>query len=243
MSRDFVQDEPSIEIPESSRSSAQSPWEKELFSEPKKTLPPRRSRRFPILSVLALVVLVGGMVAALIASQTNLDLRQWAWGGMNVNTSGLNGEKSDLSQMSLTSGEDSETVRLFKELTKTYYQADVMNVSIPEFEIQGVVLKQYDPELDKTFVFSRMENLPLIQAVPRMWITMGDVDFPASVGEVVLESDKPVTYYLAIIEGDDGPYDTLHFSYDESIEVKEPNAPFLSIDFHEEEPIAVENQT
>lgn len=194
---------------------------------------PRRLRRLPILPIIGLVILIVGGIAALIAVQTNFDLRQWAWGGVTTNNSALQGQPMSLESATALATQNKEAAQLFVNLTKTYYDADVVNIDMPEFKVKGVVFKKYDPSIDRTIVFGRLENLPLIQAVPQMWLSAGDVFVPSGVGQLTLEADVPVGYFMTSLEGDDSVYETLHFSYDKDVDVKRPTAIFLSVDFDE----------
>lgn len=202
------------------------------------TLPSRSRNRnkLPILPIIGLVVLIIGAVAAMLALQTNLDLRQWAWGGVKVNEGALAGQQMNLSSAASLAGQNQEAAKLFVSLTETYYDADAVNIDIPAFQIKGVVFKKYDADLDQTFVFGRLENLPLIQAIPRMWLSSGDVYVPAGIGQLTLENDVPVGYFLTVLEGESIAYETLHFSYDKAVNQKTPSATFLSVDF--DDPIA-----
>jgi hypothetical protein len=234
MAQDFGQ------LPRFSQPRSTFALDRSLLGESKNSDLPSRSRnrrRPPILPILGVLLLIGGVVAAVIAAQTNLDLRQWAWGGTRTNVEAIKGQVITLESAAQFAGENKEAAKLFVDLSKTYYNADVINIDIPEFKIVGVVFKQYDVDLDKTFIFGRLENLPLIQAIPRMWISSGDVYFPAGLGQLTTENGVAVGYFLAVIEGDDSPYETLHFSYDEKLDQTAPSASFLSIDF-EETPVA-----
>lgn len=238
MAQDFGQ------LPRSPQTSSSFELDKSLFKDKSSALPSRsrNRRRPPILPIVGLLVLVGGVVAAVIAAQTNLDLRQWAWGGVSINEAALNGKVASIESAASLAGENKEAVKLFVELTKTYYDAEVVNIDIPAFQMQGVVFKKYDADLDKTFIFGRLQNLPLIQAIPRMWISSGEVFIPSSIGQLTLENNVPVGYFLATLEGEDDVYQTLHFSYDEKLDQKAPSATFLSIDFNEAPVANVEAQ-
>lgn len=195
---------------------------------------PRKKRRsLPFAPIVVVVLLIGGLVAAVAAAGTNLDLRNFAWGGIRFNQAALQGQSMNLESTVSLASENREAAQLFLDLSRTYYNADVANIDVPEFQVRGVVFKQYDAELDQTLVFGRLENLPLIQAIPQMWLSDGNIFVPSGIGQLTLENGVPVGYFMTALEGDDAPFDTLHFSYDESVDVTTPTAVFLSVDFDE----------
>lgn len=200
-----------------------------------------RSQRFlglklKIYSAIGILsVLLLGLVAAVMSVQTNLDLRQFAWGGVLSNLGQLTGQRA-VDLRTLTRVENSVLKPSFDELTQTYWQADVVNFSFPEFEVSGVAFQHYDAELDKTFIFARIENIPVIpELVPKMWLERRSGEFlDAGVGEIVDEDGRAVAYYAVSLEGNTDDYRTLHFSYDPEIKGLGPASTFISIAFDEE---------
>ena len=81
---------------------------------------------------------------------------------------------------------------------------------------------KYDEKLKKTFVFTRIENLPYSKLI-RLWLNkelgsyraVGLVDF-------VSEQDKLVGYSVFVDDEDLRTYKDLLFSYDESLTVNFP---------------------
>lgn len=184
------------------------------------------------LAIVGVVVVVIGLVAALIAVQTNFDLRQFAWGGVLFNQAGLQGRQMSLADAAKLQRENSESAALFTELTQTYFDADVVNINNPDFQVKGVVFKKYDAALDQTIVYGRLQNLPLLEAVPAMWLEAGVGEYlPAGVGEIVIEDGQPVGYFMTTIEGDTSLYQTMNFSYDASAQQSAPNSIYLSVEF------------
>ncbi len=214
-----------------------SPSQQEEFSHSSDQIshlsPRQKKKRFQRqLAGVGIVVLVVGFIAAMIAVQTNLDLRQFAWGGVTLNQAGLQGRQMSLEEIAKLQKEKSEASALFTQLTQTYFDADVANIDNPDFQIKGVVFKKYDPSLNQTLVYARLSNMPLLAAVPAMWLEKGVGEFlPAGVGEVVLENNVPVGYFMTTLEGDATGYETLNFSYDASVSQKSPSSIYMSVEF------------
>lgn len=181
-----------------------------------------------------LSVLLLGLVAAVMSAQTNFDLRNFAWGGVISNLGILPQRSVDL--RSLGKVEDSLLKQSFDDLSQTYWQADVVNFSFEEFQVSGVAFKHYDSELDKSFIFARIENIPIIpELIPKVWLERQTGEFiDAGVGEIVAENDSAVAYYAVSLEGSMDEYKILHFSYDSSLKGLGPESTFISVAFDEE---------
>lgn len=187
-------------------------------------------------SVLGVFVLVGGVIAAVLAAQTNLDLRQFAWGGVRTNQAALQGQSMSLEEYARQQSSSTGLPEMFTALTKTYFDADVVNIEEPDFQVTGVVFKKYDVDIDQTFIYARLVNLPLIGAVPALWMQDDSGAFvQAGIGEVIVEAEKPVGYFATVLEGDVTGYTTAHFSYDGTVQQIQPSSIFLSVDFFEDE--------
>lgn len=180
--------------------------------------------------MLGLLLVVGGLVVTVSLLRNNQDLRGSAWGGILWQT-GLFGDASLLQQPTPPDVSESKTAVLFHELTKTYWDAEVVNVDLPEFSVRGVAFEAYDPELGKSFIFSRIENFPYQSEKPlRVWVEDNSGNFlKAGLGEFVTELEGTVLYVATSLEGEIDTHKTVHFSYDESLDQLQPTAPVLSL--------------
>src|SRR5690606_13742846 len=126
--------------------------------------------RIYFLGFIFFVLAVLGLGVALFLLQNNQDLRGSAWGGI-LWRPGLFTESSEHQQPTPPDVSNSKTAVLFHQLTKTYWDAEVANVDLPAYDLRGVVFESYDSELDKSFVFSRIENFPFDASRPlRIWL-------------------------------------------------------------------------
>ncbi|MBI2010325.1 MAG: hypothetical protein HYS86_04095 [Candidatus Chisholmbacteria bacterium] len=186
-----------------------------------------------------------------------------AWSGAQVNLANVRqaagvgprqpGRLASLATQSPStgSGRARETARLFHELTRIYWDAEVQNISAAETltqvvspdqrvseankVVQGVAFLAYDPELDSSFVFSRVEGLPTpYGSVLQLWLTRDAVTYtPVGVAGFVEEGGAPVAYSVFTAEGDLRGDSTLNllFSYDISLGVESPELIVISLYF------------
>lgn len=146
---------------------------------------------------------------------------------------------------------DSNAARLFHQLTRTYWDAQVQNIVVSETltqvvstdqtiteantTVQGVAFLAYDPTQNSSFVFSRVEGLPTpYGSVLQLWLTRDGVSFTrVGVAEFVEEAGVPVAYSVFTAEGDLRGQTTanLLFSYDISMGVESPELIVISLYF------------
>jgi len=187
-------------------------------------------RRIHLVGLALLLIPVAGLLIALALLQTNQDLRGSAWGGILWNT-GLFGQDNTVEQPRPPDVSESKSAVLFHELSKTYWDAEVVNVDLPEFEVQGVAFETYDVEIDKSFIFARIENFPYRADKPlRVWMEDAAGNYlKGGLAEFVTEADVIVMYLATSLEGDIESYQTVHFSYDDSLSQLAPTAAVLSL--------------
>lgn len=182
---------------------------------------------------LSLVLLVGRMGDASLA-----DLRSRAWSGVTANIERLGAlrraSREDINPVHDRSKEDVNSQRkLFHSLTRTYPTAQVQNIDDPAAGIAGVAFLAFDEQLGKTFVFARIENLPLpTDTFIRFWLVRNVAEYQkAGIAEVYREAGVPVTYVAFVRDGDLGSFEKLLVSYDTDIAAAAPQLPVLSLAF------------
>lgn len=193
-------------------------------------------RRIHLVGLGLFLLPVVGLFIALVLLQTNQDLRGSAWGGILWNT-GIFGQNPVVEQPRPPDVSESKSAVLFHELTKTYWNAEVVNVDLPEFQVQGVAFEAYDADLDKSFIFARIENFPYRADKPlRVWMEDAAGNYlKGGLAEFVMESDVIVMYLVTSLEGDIESYQTVHFSYDDTVGQLSPTASVLSLAIHDGE--------
>lgn len=195
--------------------------------------------RLKIYSAIGIIsVLLLGLVAAVLSAQTNLDLRQFAWGGIRFAPGEiLQGGRTDIGVRPNVTLGSAETAQLFSELTFSYAQtADITNIEVAEFGVRGTAWRVYNNELNQSFIFMRIENPPILEeVVPTVWLEQQPGSYlKAGYGEFLEENDLLVLYVVTSVEGNTDDYSTLHLSYDLNLNALEPESVLLSMNFNEE---------
>lgn len=167
------------------------------------------------------------------------DLRSRAWNGVTANTESIRARLGGLRVPGEVKSDPKTTnttqlQRLFTSLTRTYYNAEVQNISIPDLAISGVAFLAYDSKLDATFIYSRIANMPepLVGAL-RLWLEGKYGDYqPAGIAEFIREKDVSVSYSVYTQKGDlRDLYRALIFSYDSNSNEASPEAQALQLVF------------
>ncbi|MCD8484955.1 hypothetical protein LRY60_05210 [Candidatus Woesebacteria bacterium] len=190
-------------------------------------------QRFAVIS-LVLIITLGG-AAVYITSFTNFDLRQWAWGGAGFSQEQLSRASLELDE-NISVG-DPAVAELFTDLTYLYPDADVVSVTDDDFGITAVAFKAFNPELQQTFIFIRVENAPYIEGtLPKVWVTTNSgVNVEAGVGEYVIENGQLVGYFITTVEGESDFYDTLSLTLDTFLDQAEPSPAFFRANFADDD--------
>lgn len=185
-------------------------------------------------AVFILVLLLGGL-ATYLTRFTSFDLRQWAWGGAEFNASVL--DRTSLNAEARVSSGDPAVADLFTDLTYVFPQADVVNVSSKDHKIAAIAFKHYDAENDRSFIYVRITDFPaLTSMVPKMWLESKTGQYlEAGVGQLLVENDQQVAYFISVLEGNTTEYQTLQITYDELVNQLKPSPALLKINFDDED--------
>lgn len=155
-----------------------------------------------------------------------------AWSGVTVNVELL---QSRLLRRSAVENlpKEAESQEMFIRLVEVYLQAETQNIDLAALGIKGKALMQYDPLIDKTLVWSRIENLPMVEGkIVRLWLTDGQIYLPVGVSEFVEENGLGVAYSVFVSDGNlKTQFSELVFSYDSSMTITSPAAAFLNLRF------------
>lgn len=176
-----------------------------------------------------LVLVIGLSVGVVLVSQKQ-DIFTKAWTGFTSNLDIF--RKQPAITEFQTDPKALETKKLFHNLLALYNDtSEIQNIDIPEFNIKGVAFLKYDEKLQKTFVFSRIENLPYSKLI-RLWVSKDSGDYRAvGLVDFVNEQDKLVGYSVFVDDRDLRQYKELLFSYDPSLTVSYPTAVALTLKF------------
>lgn len=188
------------------------------------------------LRIISSLVLIVGLVVGLTLVNQKQDIFTKAWTGFTTNLENLKKQLSLTPQPVATEFQTDpnayQTKKLFHNLLALYNDSsEIQNIDVPEFNLKGVAFLKYDEKLKKTFVFTRIENLPYAKLI-RLWLNkelgsyraVGLVDF-------VSEQDKLVGYSVFVDDEDLRKYKELLFSYDETLTVSFPTAVALTLKF------------
>ena len=182
------------------------------------------------LKIISSLVLVIGLVVGLTLVNQKQNIFTKAWSGFTSNLDIF--KKQPVITEFQTVPKALETKRLFHSLLALYNDtSEIQNIDVPEFNIKGVAFLKYDEKLQKTFVFTRIENLPYSRLI-RLWVSnklsqyraVGIVDF-------VSEQEQLVGYSVFVDDNDLRQYRDLVFSYDSSPTVSFPSAVVLTLKF------------
>lgn len=202
---------------------------------------PVRNFVFPLL-LLAAFAAVLFVTVRFMGGASLTDLRSRAWSGVTYNADRLGelagfpsaGKKADPNPLSSAAADDpTSTKSLFGSLTRTYWDAQVQNISLPEFGIEGVALMKYDEALGKTLVFSRIAGLPYVSGiVVRLWIVRDLTRFvPVGIAEFFPEGTGRVAYSVFSYPGNLSDWEELLVSYDSSLSVAGPESVVIRLKF------------
>ena len=173
-----------------------------------------------------------GLVAVvmLVGQQQNIFSR--AWSGITANTANLRLQLRLAPETSpLPTAARSKD--LYDKLTQAYPTVEKAVIDLPALGIQGEAYLHHDSLIDKTFVFSRIENLPLVEGrIVGLWLTDGQVYSPVGISEFVEEGGQTVAYSVFVKEGDlKSEFKEWVFSYDMPTQATAPAASFLKLRF------------
>ncbi len=179
------------------------------------------------------VVLVVGLATGVFLVQRQQNIIGRAWSGVTANIELLQ-SRLDLKSSPIASlPTQAKSKDLYERLVKTYPQAEVQDIDFPAVEIRGKAYLYYDPLIAKTYVFTRIENLPLLEGkIVRLWLTDNLNYLPVGISEFVQENGRAVAYSVFVKPGDlRTSYKELVLSWEASLQATTPTARFLNLKF------------
>lgn len=197
------------------------------------------SNRHTLLSLLLLAVfaiVLSGTVFFL--DRGNLgDIRSRAWSGVTVQLTelGLLREKSkgDINPAEDLTEDAARERTLFHNLTRTYPNAEVQNIVDSAASVRGVAFLAYDDALGKTFVYARLENMPVVTGTfVRLWLVKNVTEYQkAGIAAFYKEAGLVVLYSAFVRDGDLRSFEKLLVSYDTVLTSDHPETVVLSLLF------------
>ncbi len=194
------------------------------------------------LGLVVMLVVVVGMGAGVYAQLfTDFDIRQMAWGGVEVSQDFFQ-QYGGADQGSLVDdAKDPNRVvdpnsqeGRFNALLVKYPDADTATISVSEFAVSGIVLNAYDDSRDVTYVYALFENLPSITGFePSYWVKDKAARLSTKVVGERVKGFPPQDYFVGEIAGSISSYDTLVFSYDPKSGSSGPEVTFVTLEFNE----------
>ncbi len=185
-------------------------------------------------SILALILLVGGVFAATKLTKKPTNPANKAWTGVSTTPEVIKEISKPETQANLPTQTESASSKMYQKLVSGYPMAEIQNISLPSLSIMGKAYLYYDRLIDKTYVFARLENLPVLTSrIVRLWLSNASKEYvPVGVGEFVKEKEKPVLYSVFVKPGNlKKTYKELIVSYDISVQANAPLMPFLNLKF------------
>ncbi len=170
----------------------------------------------------ALVLAVGGLVTVNILVKQPQDLQQKAFTGASVNTAKILAKVKDApanTDKLLDLTNQKEITTLYEKLTNTYAgkgDTEQQDINEPSARVKGIAYLKYDPIAVGTFVWLRIENLPVPnKKIVHVWVTKDGTTY-VNVGTVAfVKEDGVIVAYSTFIHKDDlRTYKNLVFSYD-----------------------------
>ncbi len=192
-------------------------------------------------AILVVLAIAGLVVANILVQQQTIAPK--AFTGANVNPQRiLEKVKEAPSDITIVLDKTNETQvkKIFKQLTEKYVgQGDTETQQIDEasVRVKGVAYLKYEPIIQRTFVWARVENLPAPNnRVVHLWITKDGTSY-SNVGTVVFvqENSVLIAYSVFVHPEDLRTYKNLVFSYDTPqptvIVESQPEDIVLTVDF------------
>ncbi len=189
------------------------------------------SNKLLVLNVVVTLVLVGGLVTGFHLVQQEQNIFGKAWSGVTANAELLQSRLGLKASPIASLPTQAKSKDLYSRLIDTYPTAEVQDIDFPAVEIRGKAYLYYDPLIEKTYVFSRIDNLPWLEGkIVRLWLTDNLNYLPVGIGEFVQEDGKAVTYSVFVKPGDlRTNYKELVLSWESSLQATTPTARFLNL--------------
>mgnify|MGYP001613384574 CR=1 FL=1 len=181
----------------------------------------------------SVLVLVFGLATGVGLVQQKQNIFGKAWSGIVTNTDKL--QQLFLGPQSAVTNLPTEVAskKLFYDLLATYPNSEVATLSAQALGVSGNAYLIYVPEVQKTFVFSKIEGLPSPKTkVIRLWISSDNINYkPVGTPEFVNENQTNVGYSVFVEPGDLHLQKNLVFSYDTNTQVKSPELIVFDLKF------------
>lgn len=186
--------------------------------------------KFRVVSSLLLVV---GLVVGVVLVNQKQNIFTKAWSGITTNIDVL--QKLLLGPQTAVTSLPMEipSKKLFYDLLSTYPDSEIATISAQSLGVSGQAYLKYVPEVNKTFVFSKIEGLPAPKTkVLRLWISPDNINYkPVGTPEFVNENQKNVGYSVFVEDGDLHLQKNLVFSYDTNTKVTTPELIVFDLKF------------
>lgn len=183
---------------------------------------------------MSLLLSTLGLVVVVVVAQSPQNIFSRAWSGFQADLANLGLVKPTQPNPLQGLPDDNSAKTLFTRLHFFYWDAEAQNIDIPQFNIRGVAFVKYDPAVDSTFIFSRLENMPPPEGKAlRLWLAKNVSTYTrAGIAQFVSENGQPVAYSVFSGQGDLRSYQELLFSYDPpDPEITRPQLVVLSLRF------------
>ena len=192
-----------------------------------------------VLSAVLVILAVTGLVVANILVQQQQLIAPKAFSGANVNTQRiLEKVKEAPSNMDvvLDKTNEAQVKKVFKQLTEKYVgQGDTETQQIDEVSVRvkGAAYLKYEPIIQRTFVWARVENLPAPNnKVVHLWITKDGTRYSNAGTVVFVQENSELIAYSVFTHPDDlRGYKQVVWSYDLSTEKTQPGDIVLTVNF------------
>ena len=186
--------------------------------------------------VISYLLLVIGLVVGLVLVNQKQNIFTKAWTGFTANLENIARQLTlNPTTTEFKIEESAEaTKKLFHILLAQYSgKAEIQNIDLPKFGISGVAMLKYDETINKTFVYSRIENLPRpSEGIVRLWVVKNINTYtPVGIVDFVRENNNPVGYSVFVQPGDLRVNDELLVSYDPSVTSPTPQGVAISLKF------------
>lgn len=191
-----------------------------------------------VLSTMLVIVAIAGLVVGSILVQKQI-IDPKAFTGANVNAQRvlekIKEAPSDVTVV-LDKTNEAKVKNVFDQLSNKYIgQGDTETQQIDEasVRVKGTAYLKYEPIIQRTFVWARVENLPAPNnKVVHLWITKDGTGY-SNVGTVVFVQENSILFAYSVFTHPDDlrGYKQVVWSYDSPANKTQPEDIVLTVDF------------
>ena len=188
-------------------------------------------------SILALILLVGGVFAATKLTKKPTNPPAKAWDGYGLSATELQ-KRSEVAKNFLPNIKPYSsfpTKDFYNTLVAKAPDAEVVSFREQSIGMVGTAYMKYVDSLGKSFVFSRIEGIPYPdKGLIRLWITRDEKSYePVGMVEFTYEPKikAAVGYSVFASEKDLRMYKKLIFSYDSAFKIIAPESVAITLNF------------